>query len=246
MTEQKSEKPFLKVMSYNIRHARGMDNKLDLHRLARFIQEQDPDIIGLQEVDCCFSERSEYVDQAAFIAKFLHMEYVYGGSIVYEPTAASGGHPRKHGAAILSKHPIISSKQYLYEHYVGNKRELLEAVIAFAGNKIAFYSTHLGLNAEERKKQAEELMQIVSADSKPKIVVGDFNAEAESPEMKIVRKHLIDAFSLTEKACTFRADAPTKRIDYILSTPHFQFSDSKVISTQISDHLPIVSHAYLK
>ena len=45
------EKVQVKVMSYNIHHAVGEDNVLDLERIAKVIEDSDAEIIGLQEVD---------------------------------------------------------------------------------------------------------------------------------------------------------------------------------------------------
>ena len=41
----------LRVMTYNIHVGVGMDKKLDLPRVAGVINAQQPDLVGLQEVD---------------------------------------------------------------------------------------------------------------------------------------------------------------------------------------------------
>lgn len=52
VTLPEKEKPFrLKVLSYNIHHARGGDRKLILARIANVILSVKPDLIALQEVD---------------------------------------------------------------------------------------------------------------------------------------------------------------------------------------------------
>jgi endonuclease/exonuclease/phosphatase family metal-dependent hydrolase len=59
----------VRVVSYNIRHGVGCDKRLDLERTARVIEELQPDMVGLNEVDVCFHRRSEYQDQMAWLAK---------------------------------------------------------------------------------------------------------------------------------------------------------------------------------
>jgi endonuclease/exonuclease/phosphatase family metal-dependent hydrolase len=41
----------LRVLSYNIHHAEGVDRKLDVERIAAVIQSVKPDLVALQEVD---------------------------------------------------------------------------------------------------------------------------------------------------------------------------------------------------
>ena len=50
----------VKVMSYNIHHAVGQDGILDLERIAKVIEDSGAEIIGLQEVDNHWSERSQF------------------------------------------------------------------------------------------------------------------------------------------------------------------------------------------
>ena len=46
----KRQQKQLKVMSYNIHYGVGMDEKLDLPRIAKVISDEHPDIVGLQEI----------------------------------------------------------------------------------------------------------------------------------------------------------------------------------------------------
>lgn len=41
----------LKIITFNVAHGRGTDNKVDIERQANLIKEYKPDIIFLQEVD---------------------------------------------------------------------------------------------------------------------------------------------------------------------------------------------------
>lgn len=40
-----------RIMSYNIHHGRGMDDKMDIERIGKLIIELQPEVMGLQEVD---------------------------------------------------------------------------------------------------------------------------------------------------------------------------------------------------
>lgn len=48
------------VMSYNIHHGVGLDNQLSLERIAGVIRDAGADIVGLQEVDRFYGERSGF------------------------------------------------------------------------------------------------------------------------------------------------------------------------------------------
>lgn len=58
----------MKVMTYNIRHGRGLDGKVNLHRIVNDIRNSGADIVALQEVDR-FNIRSKFIDQPSFLAK---------------------------------------------------------------------------------------------------------------------------------------------------------------------------------
>ncbi|CAG7621488.1 hypothetical protein PAESOLCIP111_02344 [Paenibacillus solanacearum] len=229
----------LKIMSYNIRHGRGMDDRVDLQRIAEVIRQTNADIVGLQEVDEHWGPRSGYENQTMRLAERLGMEYVFGGSIHLDPIPESGGKRRKHGVAVLSKYPILSSRQRLFSTYVGNHRELLETEIDISGYRLHFYSTHWGLDADERRIQSNETIRWVKDDG-PAVVVGDFNSTLDSPEMELLIRHFHDAFNGDETKGTFPANDPAKRIDFIVGNGGVRFDQAEVIPSAASDHLPIV------
>src|SRR3954470_22759943 len=82
----------LTVMSFNIHHAEGTDGVLDLSRIAQVIKNNGADVVGLQEVDRHYSDRSDLADQPAELAAMLGYHVVYGANIDQVPPAA--GQPR--------------------------------------------------------------------------------------------------------------------------------------------------------
>ncbi len=61
-------------MTYNIHVGVGMDKKLDLQRIADVINQQRPDLVGLQEVDRGV-KRTEGKDEIAELASMTRMDY---------------------------------------------------------------------------------------------------------------------------------------------------------------------------
>lgn len=235
----------VKVMSYNIHHAEGVDMILDLERIANVIEDSGAEIIGLQEVDNHWSERSQLEDQAKWLAERLDMHYTYAANLDLDPV--NPGEPRRqYGTAVLSKYPIIQAANYPLTK-IGNteQRGLSETVINVKGHHLNFYNTHLALTAAERTIQIQEVINIASKTDGPKVIMGDLNARPNSAEMQPLFAHYKDSFADQNDAYTIPAENPTSRIDYIFTSNEIETKDAEVLSTIASDHLPIVAEITL-
>ena len=79
-TSDSAEPTRLRVLSYNIHHAEGVDRKLDVDRIAGVILSIKPDLVALQEVDQKV-KRTGSVDQPAVLARLTEMNVVFGANI---------------------------------------------------------------------------------------------------------------------------------------------------------------------
>ncbi len=159
----------MQLITYNIQYGRGRDERFDLERIAGEINGAD--IIALQEVERHWS-RSGNQDQPAEIARLLGDYYwVYGAGVDLHvdssPGAGSGANVRRQfGNMLLSKTPIISSRNHLLPKYaslgpMSLQRNALECVIDTSEGPVRFYSLHLThLTAETRMPQVERLLEI--------------------------------------------------------------------------------------
>jgi endonuclease/exonuclease/phosphatase family metal-dependent hydrolase len=68
----------VRLVTFNIHHGVGDDERHDLPRLAKLLPGPDADVICLQEVDRHFGERSEDVDQALLLSRALDMQLAWG------------------------------------------------------------------------------------------------------------------------------------------------------------------------
>src|SRR5687767_4786600 len=82
----------LRVLSYNIHHAEGVDRKLDVERIGQVILSVKPDLVALQEVDQKV-KRSQGIDQPIELARLTKLQVVFGANIELQ-----GGH---YGNALL-------------------------------------------------------------------------------------------------------------------------------------------------
>jgi endonuclease/exonuclease/phosphatase family metal-dependent hydrolase len=232
----------LTVLSFNIHHGAGLDGVFDLDRVADEIRRTGADIVGLQEVDRHFSERSEWTDGPAELASRLGMHVVYGANLDLEPPAP--GQPRRqYGTAILSRHPILDWRNTLLPK--GNpdeeQRGLLEAVIEVRGQQVLAMTTHLQHdNADSRLLQARAVADAVRAAQEPVVLTGDLNAPPTEPEITTLTALLRDSHAAGHgDGFTHPAEAPTARIDYVLSDG--RPIHSEVLPTQASDHRPVLA-----
>ena len=228
----------LRILSYNIHHAEGVDGKLDVPRIAQVILSVEPDLVALQEVDKN-TTRTGKVNQDIELANITKMNSVFGSNITFQ-----GG---QYGNAILSKFPIIKNKNFLLPNVdSGEQRGLLRSQIQISNKEnVLFFSTHLDHRRSdtERLASAEAINQIISLDNKsPAILAGDFNDVPESPTLKELGKLWLRTNKKILK--TIPASKPSRQIDYIFVQPkeHWKIIESQVLDEDIaSDHRAIFS-----
>jgi len=160
----------MKLVSYNIQYGLGKDRRYDLGRIAREIAGAD--VIALQEVDR-YWQRSGCVDSPAVIASHLpEHHWVYGANLDMDASFRDKdgrliNRRRQFGAMILSRLPIVSSRNHLLpkfgtltQHSI--QQGALEAVIvAPRAGPVRVYSLHLShLSPATRMPQVDALLSI--------------------------------------------------------------------------------------
>ncbi|KKO53089.1 endonuclease/exonuclease/phosphatase family protein [Paenibacillus sp. DMB20] len=235
----------LKVMSYNIRHGRGMDERYDLQRIAGVLRDSSADIIGLQEVDRHYADRSRYEDTISELAQNLGMFYRYGANVVLPPEEGRTKQ-REYGIAVLSKYPIVSSGYHPLNSFDDEQRGLLSAEIVVNGASLHFHCVHLALEEHHRIAQVEEMAGIADAKDGPCVIVGDFNAHPEGPEIERMEQRCTNVFSGAHAAYTFPSDDPAETLDYIFIHHGLEYrGEREIIQSAASDHCPIAAYVYL-
>jgi endonuclease/exonuclease/phosphatase family metal-dependent hydrolase len=234
----------LRVMTYNIHHGEGIDQKFDLERIARLIRDARADIVGLQEVDrgC---ERTQKRDLAGELAQLTGMKAHFEKNIDYQ-----GG---EYGNAVLTRFPI---KRAMNTHFrrlgEGEQRGVMQLLLDVNGRDVLFMNTHLDHRRDEAERisSAEELKGIVSRAGKvPVILVGDFNAAAASRTHESIKSFLLDSWEIAGKGDGFTIPVakPSRRIDYIfVSRDSIEPRAMEVLHSLASDHLPLVAELRLK
>ncbi len=227
----------LRVVTYNIRYGRGLDGVVDLERLARTVSDLAPDIVVLQEVDRN-NPRSGLVDQAQWLGRRLGMAVAYGPNLNLGWT--------QYGNAILSRFPILEAENAALPGR-WEPRGLLRATVELpGGDRLAVYTTHLGLQRQERAHQVAALLALLPAGS-PLVLAGDFNSRPDEPWLQAVADRLVDAHAVAGDGpgYTFPSGAPSARIDHVFVSEPFSVTAAGPVVSDASDHLPVVADLVL-
>jgi endonuclease/exonuclease/phosphatase family metal-dependent hydrolase len=242
----------LRVMQYNIQAGAGADHVFDLERQARAIEAEHPDVVGLQEVDVNWAARSDYVDEASWLARRLRMR-VFFAPIYTLPPDRAGAPDRRFGVAILSRFPILRAENHEITRLSTQVPDPVpapapgfpEVLIKARGARIWVYDTHLDYRSDPavRRAQVADMTAVMARRQGPKLLLGDLNAEPDASELAPLWTRLSDALTVAGRRTTptWPADAPVKRIDYITFTPGPRVTGAYVRDTLASDHRPVVA-----
>lgn len=230
------------VMSFNIRHCEGIDEAVDVKRIAKLINEAKPDLIALQEVDRGVT-RSARRDMPTELASLTGMEAIF-----YQNIALEGG---EYGNAVMSRFPIKACDNTLLTTIGdGEQRGAIRAVISIptdiGGERdLVFIATHLDHRDSdvERMLSVDELhLLMMKAGGLPIIVAGDFNSVPCSRVHSKLKQRLRDAWELAGNGPGFThpADRATRRIDYLWVSQNISPLDIQVVPTLASDHFAVL------
>jgi|HigsolmetaAR203D_1030402.scaffolds.fasta_scaffold00012_135 endonuclease/exonuclease/phosphatase family metal-dependent hydrolase len=219
---------YVRVMTFNIHHAKGLDGRVNLDRIISDIRYGDPDIVALQEVDR-FHIRSMFVDQVNEIKKALNMEAFFSPSMYYHGFA-------EYGNAILSKYALYNCEVILLPG-IKEMRSLLSAKVKIGEVEVTLFTTHLGVLEEERAMQIPIILDKLQQTKGPAIFLGDLNmTNAHS-----LLGALIESWKkvpLVHDTGTFYKGA---EIDHIFVGPYIEAINAWTIQTESSDHMPVVA-----
>lgn len=219
----------VRVGSYNIHNAVGMDDKLDFDRVAQVIDDMDVDAIAIQELDSA-TERSNGLVVLDELAKRTNMVGTFNASIDF-----SGG---KYGNGILTKNEPLSTEAIALPG-----SEETRSLLIVEMEDYVLCCTHLSLTEVDRQKSMIIIQQQTEKySSKPVFLAGDLNARPSSEEINFLSNHWTMLSDSTDP--TFPSDAPDRVIDYIFLKNNNQFTHSVIDGTVVnepvaSDHRPL-------
>lgn len=230
---QENEPLRLRILSYNIQIGRGPGGSYSdpkqafLERTAAVVRAANPDVAGLQEVDCKTNRSGAEVDQLKELAEMTSTTPTFVAK-----TELPGG---LYGIGVLSKEkPLATTCAYIK----GSAHRRVLEICEF--ERYYFFNTHFPLK-EDLRIAAVKIVndEADKRGDKPIFFLGDLNAEPDSPEIQEIKKTWTQ---LSPDGPTFPADAPKVQIDYIFvrNASKINVLDARVIDdSTTSDHRPV-------
>jgi len=236
----------MRLLSYNIHKGiGGRDRRYRLDRIIQVIEDQNPDLICLQEVDRHVA-RSRHDDQPHTLAEAFHpAAYLFQLNVKRK----NGGY----GNLFLSRWPFRSHHQISLRLGDRRPRGAQLAVVVSPEGTFHLVHWHLGLAERERHWQALRLLEhglFRQSSDLPTLIVGDFNdwrnTLARGP-MAVHGFHQLTA--PRSRFRSFPAYLPVAAIDKAfargtLDVRHVRIAHSK-LARDASDHLPLVIDFHL-
>jgi endonuclease/exonuclease/phosphatase family metal-dependent hydrolase len=210
-----------------------LGNQNVLSEITQFIKSEDPDIVGLIEVDTG-SIRSRKINQAESIAGELGMNSSY--EIKYGAKSLNQLLPiiRKQGNAFLAA-PRVHGETFHYFD-TGIKRLIIELEM----ESFAVFLVHLSLKYRHRHVQLRKLYDLVKATRKPVIVAGDFNTFWGQDEIYLFMRAAGLRSANVNGLPSYPSRSPRKELDFILYQEGIEVSRFAIPNVRFSDHLPLV------
>ncbi len=236
-TAPPSEASGLRAVSWNIRHGRGLDDRLDLPRTAAVLRALSPDLVGLQEVDQGV-RRSGGVPQSDSLGRLLGMQGAFGAFMAYQ-----GG---EYGLAILSRHPIVRALPIRLPDGHEPRVALLVEVVLPDADTVSVVNVHFDWVANDtlRHAQALALTRVLDTLSRPYVLLGDFNDEPGSRTLALFAARATEARKPAADRFTFSSGEPAKEIDFIFAAPAvaWRVGPARTIHEPMaSDHRPVMA-----
>ena len=238
----------MRIVLYNIRYATGTgpafhlplpgagylrSNRQVLDEITSFIKTEDPDIVGLVEVDTG-SIRTGMVNQAEFIAAELGHYSIFECKYGTESLGAMMPIVRKQANAFLAS-PRVHGERFHYFD-TGIKRLIIELELADA----VIFLVHLSLKYRHRQSQLRTLHELVTRATKPVLVAGDFNTFWGDYEIYLFM-HAAGLRSANARGLpSYPSHDPRRELDFILYGAGIEVTDFRVPAVLFSDHLPLV------
>ena len=240
----------LRVLSYNIHRAIGVDRRFLPERVASIIGYYNPDVAMLQEVDEG-APRSRELDLARELARALDFQHF---AIGHNVRLRKG----RYGNATLSRWPILRERNIDLTIGFMRRRGCQHTRIAVrtpAGGtrRLEVFNLHLGLSARERERQMALLVRsrefAALPYGVPTVIAGDFN-----DWRSLLRPLFVDMLGFRsatggndarERAIsTFPSFFPQGALDRVYYRGPLRLVSARrcrlALSRVASDHLPVI------
>ncbi|MEZ5681176.1 MAG: endonuclease/exonuclease/phosphatase family protein [Erythrobacter sp.] len=224
----------LRVASYNIHKAVGLDRKRDPERILSVLHEIDADIIALQEVDRRIGQRASVLPRAAI--DDTHWRVV---EVARRPRSIGW-----HGNAILVRRNIEIRTGEALDLPTLEPRGAACGEIEIEGRLMRIIGTHLDLSGLRRRDQIRAMLNHVAACQRdlPTVILGDFNQWGRQTG---AMREFGEDWEIVTPGRSYPSRQPVATLDRIVISRHWRCEGADVHHTPLaavaSDHLPVVA-----
>ncbi|MFH2013902.1 MAG: endonuclease/exonuclease/phosphatase family protein [Patescibacteria group bacterium] len=242
----------IKILQWNIFYKEKIENVI------RLLKEIDPDIFCLQElaINCKFNKKIS--DISLYIAQELKANYYFERAFTKTDTSEM----EAIGNGIFSKYPIVRKDSFftqkpasVQKSYSDEGRVCVEADIQINGTVLTVATVHLSyvhkfFISKQKKREVNILIEKIKNKKEKYVITGDLNSTPDSYTICELSKHLVHCGpDFKESTWTtklfdyqgFREDKLNWRLDYVFATKDVKVVSSKILKTDTSDHLPILT-----
>ncbi|MGN6779812.1 endonuclease/exonuclease/phosphatase family protein [Rhizobium sp.] len=222
------------IASYNVHKCVGADRRFDPERTSRVIHEIDADVIGLQEADTRFGERTGILD-------LRRLERETG--LIPVPIAGVTKAHGWHGNVVLFKQGTVRDVHQINLPGLEPRGALIAELELAHGGSLRIIAAHLGLLHRSRAQQTRLIVDLMNDGSEtPTILLGDLNEWRLGDRSSL--NTIQNAFGpLPPAVPSFPSTLPLLALDRIMANRRGMISAVEVHDSPLarvaSDHLPI-------
>jgi endonuclease/exonuclease/phosphatase family metal-dependent hydrolase len=229
----------VRIVTYNIHKARGIDGRVSIKRIADVLQGLNAHIIALQEI---FSTNGSWAGQVETLASILEME------AAFDCTRHHRGRP--YGNAILSRWPILEWRGLDITQEGRSRRGCIRADLKTPRGTLHVFNIHMGTSYFERRFQVRTFLssrQLHEDLSGPRVLVGDFNEWIRGLTTRMLSERF-ESLNLQlhiRKRRSYPGFLPLLHLDHIYFEKPLHVEKAELIRTRLatiaSDHLPLAA-----
>jgi len=238
----------VRLLVYNIRYATGTgpafhlpipgagylrSSRRILEQITGFIEKEDPEVVGLIEVDTG-SVRTGMINQAEHVASklghYTAYQCKYGASSINHRVPIV----RMQANALLAAPQITGERFHYFD--AGIKRLIIELEL----DEVCIFLVHLSLKFRHRQYQLRTLHDLIIQSRKPVIIAGDFNTFWGTHEIYLFMRASGLRSANTQGLFSYPARNPRIELDFILVSAGIRVDDFRIPDVRFSDHRPLI------
>ncbi len=219
----------MRIASYNIRKAVGLDWRRDPLRIIRVLEDLNADVVALQEADKRLGARPAVLPEDQL--------YDHTGLRILQIT--NGPSSGWHGNALLVRDGWRVTGTERFSLPGIEPRGAVRADLQGPEFEVTVIGTHLGLRRGCRQLQLAHLLEVVGSDTQRTILAGDMNEWSTRIGFDLIDDH----FHMVMPGRTFHTSRPVAALDRFALGQGFACRATGVFrqgeAKRASDHLPV-------